>query len=106
MLKISSYFLIIILMPVIILAIYYPGLSGGFVFDDFSNILHPPGIAMQAFTWDELKNAALSMDRRPIARASFGLNYLVSGFSPYAFKATNIAIHSLNALLLFSVLLL
>ncbi len=100
------YLLVLLLLPSFILATYFPGLGGGFVFDDFSNILHPPGVAMHEFSWDELKKAALSMDKRPIARASFGLNHLASGFNPYYFKVVNIAIHSINALLVFSIMLL
>lgn len=99
--KIYQYALILFLMPAIILAIYYPGLAAGFVFDDFSNIVLSSGIKMQEFSWDSLKNAALSMDGRPIARASFGLNHLVTGLDPFYFKAVNLAIHIVNFILLF-----
>ena len=104
--KKHHYALILTLLPVFILAIYYPGLSGGFVFDDYTNIVLLPDVAMNELSWNSLKSAALSMENRPIARASFGLNHLVSGFSPYSFKAVNIAIHSINALLVFAVMLL
>ena len=39
---------------------------------------------------------------RPIAQLSFALNYFFSGFNPFAFKATNLAIHLVNGLLVFS----
>jgi tetratricopeptide (TPR) repeat protein len=87
-----------------IVLVYYPGLSGGFVFDDISNILQPSGIAMHELSWNSLRNAALSMNYRPISLASFGLNYLYAGFDPYYFKAVNIAIHCINALLVFIVI--
>ena len=86
--------------------VYYPGLSGGFVFDDVSNILSPPGLRMNDLSLDSLKNAALSMDNRPIARISFGLNYLAFGFDPFYFKVANILVHWINALLIFSFVLL
>ena len=86
--------------------VYYPGLSGGFVFDDVSNILSPPGLRMNDLSLDSLKNAALSMDSRPIARASFGLNYLTAGFDPFYFKIVNIGVHWINTLLVFSLVLL
>lgn len=89
-----------------ILIVYYPGLSGGFVFDDISNILSPPGLRMDKFSLDSLKHAALSMDNRPISRASFGLNYLATGFDPFYFKVVNIIVHGINALLLFALILL
>jgi hypothetical protein len=99
------YTMLLPLIPVAILAIYYPGLSGGFVFDDLSNITFLPAIAINELSWDSLKNAALSMDGRPIARASFGLNHLASGFDPYYFKIVNIVVHCINALLVFAVAL-
>ncbi|MFC1630641.1 hypothetical protein ACFL2N_01755 [Pseudomonadota bacterium] len=89
-----------------IFMVYHPGLSGGFVFDDFSNIVQLPGVAMQELSWNSLKSSALSMDNRPISRASFGLNFLVSGFDPYYFKIVNLAIHCINAVLLFYFMLL
>jgi hypothetical protein len=78
---------------------------GGFVFDDISNILTPIGIRIHVLSWDSIKNAALSMEYRPIARASFGLNYLASGFDPFYFKAVNIFIHGINTILLFGLVL-
>ena len=61
---------------------------------------------MDDLSLDSLKNAALSMDNRPIARASFGLNYLASGFDPFYYKVVNIVVHWINALLVFSFVLL
>ncbi len=88
--------------PLIFLLIavsYYPGLYGGYVLDDKANILGPAGIAMTELSWIDLQQAALSMEKRPIARASFGLNYLAGGFNPFYFKLTNLVIHAINALL-------
>ncbi len=85
--------------------VYLPGLTGGFVFDDTSNILSPVGVRMRDLSWDSIKNAALSMENRPIARASFGLNYLASGFDPFYFKAVNIVIHGINTILVFGLVL-
>lgn len=85
-------------------AVYYPGLSGGFVFDDNSNILSLPGISMQELTWEQLKRAAWSMDGRPISRATFGLNHLFTGFDPYYFKLVNLIIHLINSLLILCII--
>ena len=93
-----------VLLPAFILVIYFPGLGGGYVFDDFSNILQQPAVAMHEFSWDSIRNAALSMNYRPIALASFGLNHLAAGFDPYYFKAVNLVIHIINTLLLFTVI--
>ena len=93
-----------VLLAAFTLLIYFPGLGGGFVFDDFSNILQQPAVAMHEFSWDSIRNAALSMNYRPIALASFGLNHLATGFDPYYFKAVNLVIHIINTLLLFTVI--
>ena len=103
--KVSSFTLLIPLIVLLIAFVYYPGLTGGYVLDDNANILDPAGIAMNKFSWQELQRAALSMEKRPIARASFGLNYLATGFNPFYFKLTNIVIHSINALLVFFIAL-
>lgn len=105
-LPVHKILLYILLSSAAIVLVYYPGLSGGFILDDISNILHPLGIRMDVLSWDSLKNAALSMDKRPLARASFGLNYLTSGFDPFYFKAINIAIHGINSSLVFAFVLL
>ena len=39
---------------------------------------------------------------RPVAYASFGLNHLIGGFQPSLYRLVNVAIHGLNAWLIFS----
>jgi len=95
------FFSILFIVSSVLLVVYYPGLTGGFVLDDKSNILSPPGIAMEALSWQELTKAAQSMANRPLARATFGLNYLATGFDPYFFKLTNLFIHLINSMLVF-----
>lgn len=79
-------------------AIYWPGLHGAFFFDDGPSILWAPGVQLVDFSWDALRQAWLSggagPSGRPISQLSFGLNYYFSGFSSFAFKATNLAIHA------------
>ena len=97
------------ILPVLLLVvfIYYPGLSGGFVLDDYSNILHQPDLAMQEWSWAELKRAALSLNTRPIPRATFGIQHLMQGkFDPFWLKFINLVIHLLNTVLLFTISLL
>ena len=103
--KATSFILLITLTFLLIAIVYYPGLTGGYVLDDSPNILEPAGIAMQKLSWHDLQKAALSMEKRPISRASFGLNHLVTGFNPFYFKLTNLVIHSINALLVFFIAL-
>ena len=79
--------------------IYWPGMRGAFFFDDGPSILTASGVQLERLTWDGLRNAWLSGGAgptgRPLAQLSFALNYFLSGFSPVAFKATNLVIHML-----------
>ena len=91
---------------VIVCAVYAPGLTGPFVFDDVGNILRNPSIKMDELSIEHLIEAALAADgsqsvQRPLSRASFALNYYLAGqtFDRVSFKAVNLAIHVFNALL-------
>ncbi len=86
--------------------IYWSGLQGGFFFDDEPSILLSEGIRITSLSPDALHQAWLSggagPSGRPVAQLSFALNYFFSGFDPFAFKVTNLAIHLLNGLLIFA----
>lgn len=86
-------------------AVYWPGLSGAFVFDDYPNIVDNEGVQPKTASFSALVRAALSSPSsdfgRPIASLSFAINYLISGLNPYGMKLTNLAIHLLNGLLTF-----
>lgn len=86
-------------------SIYWPGLMGGFFFDDYPNIVLNPGIKVENTSWESLSLAWSSGTAgqfgRPVSQLSFALNYHFSGFSPFAFKLTNLVIHGLNGLLLY-----
>lgn len=79
------------------LAVYVPGLSGGFVFDDIPNIVENRDVQITSFDLDSILGAAQSSDsgmlRRPLSMGSFGLNYLLFGPAAYSFKFINILIH-------------
>ncbi|MDR3371652.1 pilus assembly protein PilF [Rhodoferax sp.] len=87
--------------------IYWPGLHGGFFFDDEPSILLAEGIRITSLSLDSLHQAWLSggagPSGRPIAQLSFALNYFFSGFNPFVFKATNLAIHLINGGLVFAI---
>lgn len=92
-------------LPLLVVLVYWPGLGGGFAFDDFPNIVENPGL--QALSWrlESLWAAAFSSPasdlQRPLAMLTFGFNALVSGMDPWPMKLTNIGLHALNALLVF-----
>ncbi len=85
---------------------YWSGLHGGFFFDDEPSILLAEGIRIASLSQDTFLQAWSSggagPSGRPIAQVSFALNFFFSGLNPFAFKATNLAIHLVNGLLVFT----
>lgn len=85
--------------------VYVRGLFGGFLFDDFPNIVDKPELRALDGSWFRWLALAMSSDagplRRPISMLSFGLDYWLFGLSPLAFKLTNLVIHLANGLLLY-----
>ncbi|MGH8146218.1 MAG: tetratricopeptide repeat protein [Rhodanobacteraceae bacterium] len=91
-------------------AVYWPGLTGGWVFDDYPNIVDNAAIHITPghSTLVAWVNAALSSPasflHRPLASITFALNWYAGGGDPWPFKLTNVLIHLLNGVLLFCVL--
>ena len=90
---------------ILTVAVYWPGLSGGFLFDDYPNIVDNHGVQPQDAHFSSLVGAALSSPasefKRPLASLSFAVNYLITGLDPYWMKLTNLVLHLLNGLLVF-----
>jgi protein O-mannosyl-transferase len=86
-----------------VVAVYAAGITGGFAFDDFPNIVDNAALRVNSLDLDQWLGAIFSSPsstlRRPLAMATFAANQYFTGLSPEAMKATNIAIHALNALL-------
>lgn len=85
--------------------IYWPGLHGGFFFDDYPNIIDNKGVLLKDVSFSSLQATALSgisgIFSRPVSQLSFAVNYYFSGFDPFVFKLTNLVIHCLNAFLVY-----
>lgn len=94
------------LMAVAALA-YAPGLDGAFVFDSVERVIRNDSLRIESADPEQLLGAAYAAQaaypQRGLAYVTLALNYLLSGrqFAPFAFKATNLAIHLLNGLLVF-----
>lgn len=90
---------------VITVTSYLPGLTGHFIFDDGINIRINPFLKIDRLDistlWQAASSGGISPLGRPISMASFAINYYFFGMSPYYFKATNLAIHLVNGLLVF-----
>lgn len=87
-------------------AFYFPGLNGGWVFDDFHNIVKNPDINAfndwdAAALWDATWSSHAGVFKRPISMFTFAVNHAVFGMDPYYFKLFNLLIHLLNGLLIF-----
>ena len=88
--------------------IYYPGLSGAFVFDDNPNIVDNGYLKIDQFSFEDLWQASISSSsgplRRPVSMLSFAINHVLTGMDPWWMKVTNLCIHIFNALILLLVL--
>ncbi len=89
-------------------SVYLIGLRGGFVFDDYVNIVDNQTLRPEVFSWRALSSALISSDasplKRPIASLSFLANYQFFGINPLSFKLVNLAIHLLNGCLVYALL--
>ncbi|WP_100243716.1 hypothetical protein [Dyella ginsengisoli] len=86
--------------------VYWPGLSGGWLFDDYPNIVDNHGVQPDHASVAMLTRAALSSPssqfKRPLSSLTFAANYLAAGLDPFWMKATNLLIHLLNGALVFA----
>lgn len=88
------------------LAVYWPGLSGGFLFDDYANLVFDPDwkiTSLDPAQWRRaLSYGISSASGRPLAMLSFGINHYFTGMAPLPMKATNLAIHLFNGCLVYA----
>ncbi|MFT3896967.1 MAG: hypothetical protein QM719_04630 [Thermomonas sp.] len=97
-----------LLLALAIAALYWPGRGGGFVFDDFPNIVD--NAALHVASWDRhawlaaVFSSDSGLGHRPLPMATFALNHVFTGLDPAPMKLANIAIHALNACLVLGLL--
>jgi tetratricopeptide (TPR) repeat protein len=90
------------------IAVYWPGLHGDFLFDDNPHIVKNDLVHIRSLApndlWQAWNSSPFSFPgSRPLAMLTFGVNHAVSGLDPFAFKATNLALHLLTGALLYLV---
>lgn len=92
-----------VLLPVLGALIFLPGLGGGFLFDDQPNLVNDPDWKLDHLSWGALAqmfgSGIASAAGRPLAMLSFAVNHIFTGTEPMPLKATGLAMHLLNALL-------
>ena len=89
---------------ILILFIYIPGLSGGFLFDDFANLDalgKYGGINNLGDLWSYLSKGIAGPGGRPISLLSFLANATQWPTDPWPFKVTNLFLHIAVALTLY-----
>lgn len=88
--------------------VYWPGLSGGFVYDDFAFIVTNQAVHVQSLDWFDWVSAANSFPAAHQGRwagmVSFAANHYLGGLDPWGYKLTNLCIHLLNGWLVWLML--
>jgi len=96
---------VFLLIGMLTVVIYFPGLSGDYMFDDTSNLLDNKALNVQSLAAHELASAAFSSRsgtlQRPVSMLSFALNRFFFGIDPYSHKVINLLIHLLTGCGLF-----
>lgn len=85
------------------LTVFWPGVSGGFLFDDYHNIVSNAHIQISDLTSVNLWRAAnaYSDGTRQLPMLTFALNAYWAGLNPWAYKVTGLLAHAVNAVLVF-----
>lgn len=88
---------------IVALAAFWPGVSGGFLFDDYSNIVTNAFVQIKELNVASLWRAShgYSDDTRQLAMVSFALNAYWAGIHPWAYKVTGLLVHAVNAVLVY-----
>jgi len=101
------------LTSLVTILVYHFGLNGGFIHDDYVNIVNNEAIHLSALRtssfaqiFTDIRTGDYRILSRPLAQITFALNYYFSGLNPHVFKATNLAIHLLTGWVIFYVLIL
>lgn len=98
-----------VLLSVLLLALaaYWPGLHGGFLFDDFANLpaLGASGpVDNWATFWRYITSGTADPTGRPLTLLSFLLDARNWPADPYPFKRTSLILHLINGALLYALL--
>lgn len=97
--------LALVLLVALVFLAYWPGLDGGYVFDDLPNIVQNTELHVSSGAWRDWLTAIFSSPssrlQRPLAMLTFAINHFFTGLDPWPMKLTNIGIHALNGLLAF-----
>ena len=94
--------LFLFLLLLLTVYLYYPGLTGSFYLDDFSNLAKLPIVEIHGFFYYIFGGFA-GPSGRPLSMLTFALQYPAWPDDPAAFKAVNLALHCVNGILVWLV---
>jgi tetratricopeptide (TPR) repeat protein len=103
----TQHLLAISLLVLLCLIVYYNSLSNGFVYDDLgiivenSYIKQPGKLLPSLFSQSYFKFAGLEASYRPVATLSYFLIYAVAELNPFYYHLASLALHTLNAILVY-----
>jgi hypothetical protein len=99
---------ILFLLPIITAWCYWPGIGGGFAFDDIPNIVDNTELHVTSTRLDDWTAAIYSSPssnlQRPLAMFTFAVNHYFTGLDPEPMKLCNIFLHAFNTFLLWALL--
>jgi tetratricopeptide (TPR) repeat protein len=84
----------------LVLAAYYPSLSGEFIWDDDSNVVKSAPLRTWEGLWRIWFEPAATQQYYPLTHTSFWLDYQIWGLHPFAYHLENVLLHALSAVLL------
>ena len=101
-------FLFPTLLLIAVALVYLPGLAGGFIFDDFPNIVTNARLHAERLDWASVARAIGAYESgiygRPLATVWFAADFAIGGKDPTAFKVSSLVVHLLNTALVYALL--
>ena len=95
--------LVLLLILALGLLVYWPGLSGGYVFDDFGNLVDNAAFAqgaLQSHFWHAVWSAHAGPLDRPLSMFTFAAQMVFTGMNPWPLKLANVLLHLFNGWLI------
>lgn len=83
---------------------FWPGLTGGFLFDDYPNIVQQEKVHAAELSLESIRTAAWAYGGhigRPIATISFAVDHAFWGMNPWGYKLSGLLVHLANVVLVF-----
>ena len=97
--------LILLALLVVTALSFWPGLSGGFLFDDYPNIVQQYKVHAESISFESMRTAAGAFNHgpvgRPLATVSFAIDHALGGMNPWGYKLSGLIVHLVNTALVY-----